>query len=417
MTTRRRRGDGRLMRRVVPARRSFSPVRLGPSALRTLFRWGFRTVGLPGVLALGLVAGCDRGDAAPAVAAGAGGLATVSGPLEPIPDSTFGRLVAELSEPGGYFDTDNLISNESSYLQVMGELEARSIRGGVYLGVGPGQNFSYVAAIRPALVFLVDIRRDNLLQHLWFKALFERSVTRLDYLCLMVGRACGGPSDGLDVTTLVGRVAVAAEVDSLDAVLDAVVAHAATAGVALTAADRRTIRSIHARFAAEGLGLRFNSHGRAPRPDYPTLERLLLERDREGRAASYLTDETHYRYLRALQEANRVVPVVGDLAGDHALRAIGREIERRDRRVTAVYTSNVEFYLFGDRTFPRWVANLETLPISDDAVIIRSYFNRFRPIAETVPGYSSTQLLQPIPALLAAWEEGRVPSYRSLIAR
>ena len=32
---------------------------------------------------------------------------------------SFGALVASLSEPGGYFDTDNLISNERSYLHVV----------------------------------------------------------------------------------------------------------------------------------------------------------------------------------------------------------------------------------------------------------------------------------------------------------
>ena len=332
-----------------------------------------------------------------------------------IPDRTFGAMVRELSGPGGYFDTDNLISNESSYLQVMGELETRRIRGGVYLGVGPDQNFSYMAAIRPALAFIVDLRRDNMLQHLWFKALFERSATRLDYLCLMVGRACSGPSDGLGIETLVRRVDGSPPVDTLDALLDGVVAHAAATGVALTADDRATIRSIHGRFARDGLGLRFNSHGRAPRPDYPTLRQLLLERDREGRRVSYLADEESYRYLAGLQASNRVVPVVGDLAGAHALRAIAGEVERRDREVTAFYVSNVEFYLFGDDAFPRYVANLEALPVADEAVVIRSYFNRFRPIPQTVPGYASTQLLQSIPTLLAAWEEGRIGSYRSLV--
>jgi hypothetical protein len=33
------------------------------------------------------------------------------------------------------------------------------------------QSFSYIAAIRPAVAFMIDIRRDNLLMHLMFKAL------------------------------------------------------------------------------------------------------------------------------------------------------------------------------------------------------------------------------------------------------
>ena len=41
---------------------------------------------------------------------------------------TFAASVANLSEPGGYFDTDNLISNERSYLQVIPDLRRRSVR-------------------------------------------------------------------------------------------------------------------------------------------------------------------------------------------------------------------------------------------------------------------------------------------------
>src|SRR5690348_9698649 len=39
-------------------------------------------------------------------------------------DLDVARLSADLSEPGGYFDTDNLISNETSYLQVADQLES-----------------------------------------------------------------------------------------------------------------------------------------------------------------------------------------------------------------------------------------------------------------------------------------------------
>ncbi|MDX1674634.1 MAG: hypothetical protein R3314_07570, partial [Longimicrobiales bacterium] len=101
----------------------------------------------------------------------------------------------------------------------------------------------------------------------------------------------------------------------------------------------------------------------------------------------------------------------------HAVRAIGREARRRGLPVKVFYTSNVEFYLFGDGSFHHWMDNLGALPVTDDAVVIRSYFNRFRPIPQTVPGYASTQLLQTVPALLAAWEEGRIGSYRALVVQ
>src|SRR5256714_4610342 len=84
----------------------------------------------------------------------------------------FAALSARLSEPGGYFDSDNLISNETSYLHVMDKLRELNVTGGVYIGVGPDQSFSYIAKIRPRMAIITDIRRDNLLQHLMYKALF-----------------------------------------------------------------------------------------------------------------------------------------------------------------------------------------------------------------------------------------------------
>ena len=103
---------------------------------------------------------------------------------------SFASLVDRLSERPGYFDTDNLISNERSYLHVATELRGLAGRGrSVYLGVGPDQNFSYIAHVRPSLAILIDIRRDNLLLHLLFKALFAEARTRAAYLAMLTGRA------------------------------------------------------------------------------------------------------------------------------------------------------------------------------------------------------------------------------------
>jgi len=68
----------------------------------------------------------------------------------PPSDSSFAGLVARLSEPNGYFDSDNIITNEVSYLHVASQLEKVGTRGGVYIGVGPDQNYSYIAMIRPS---------------------------------------------------------------------------------------------------------------------------------------------------------------------------------------------------------------------------------------------------------------------------
>ena len=122
--------------------------------------------------------------------------AVISGGLYGIAQPTaqsFASRVERLSEDGGDFDTDNLISNERSYLDVIPALHATGVSGGAYVGVGPDQNFSYIAQVKPEIAFIVDLRRDNMLLHLLFKALFAMSETRADYLSLLFGRPIPAP--------------------------------------------------------------------------------------------------------------------------------------------------------------------------------------------------------------------------------
>src|SRR2546428_2519255 len=108
---------------------------------------------------------------------------------QPAAAQSFAARIERLSEPGGDFDTDNLISNERTFLEVIPALASARVTGGAYIGVGPDQNFSYIAHIRPAIAFIIDIRRDNLLLHLLFKALFSASRNRMEYLSLLTGRS------------------------------------------------------------------------------------------------------------------------------------------------------------------------------------------------------------------------------------
>ena len=116
--------------------------------------------------------------------------------------TAFAAQVASLSEPNGYFDTDNLISNERSYLEVLPDLDRLNVRGGAYIGVGPDQNFSYIAHIRPSVAYILDIRRDNLLLHLLFKAIFQQSRTRVEYLAVLFGRAVPADLDSWREATI-----------------------------------------------------------------------------------------------------------------------------------------------------------------------------------------------------------------------
>lgn len=338
-------------------------------------------------------------------------------------DTGFGRLVERLSEPGGYFDTDNLISNESSYLHVLGPLRALGVSGGAYIGVGPDQNFSYIAQIRPRVAFIIDIRRDNLLQHLMFKALFEAARTRVEYLALLHGRR--PPDDWrawrdrplrdivayLDSTPSTPRAAERARA----AILERVRGY----GVPLSSHDLETIARFHDEFVAQGLDLRFTSFNRAPRPYYPTYRQLIEARDLTGREGSYLAREADFQFVRQLEGRGLVVPVVGDLAGSHALAAIGREIAARGETVSALYTSNVEFYLLRDGSFDRFATTAAALPRSDRSVIIRSYFGGTfgAQHPHAVPGFTSTQTLQTLGSFARALTGGGYQSYWELVTR
>ena len=102
-------------------------------------------------------------------------------------DEQFWSVIASASEPGGSFRYDNLISNETSLQQIIPELQ-KTPRTGAYLGVGPEQNFTYITALQPAIAFIIDIRRDNMLLHLLYKALIEMSADRAEFLSRLFAR-------------------------------------------------------------------------------------------------------------------------------------------------------------------------------------------------------------------------------------
>lgn len=323
--------------------------------------------------------------------------------------SPFATQIAALSEPAGYFDTDNLISNERSYLQVLQDLRTRQVRGGAYIGVGPDQNFSYIAEIRPSIAFMVDVRRDNLLMQLLFKALFAQSATRIDYLAQLTGRAVPAVNEAwrtAPIDRLIAHIDGAQPTrDGVDALRRRTDATIAAFGVPLTAPERATIDRFHRRFMADGLALRFESAGRAPQRYYPTFRDLLRETDESGRQANYLASEDAFQFVKELEAHDLIVPVVGNLAGATAMPAVAAAIAARNERVSAFYVSNVEFYLYGDGTFSHFAANVARLPRSANAVIIRSVFGRYA--EPTRPGDASASQLQPIDDFLREHSAGR----------
>src|SRR6185295_2794513 len=103
-------------------------------------------------------------------------------------DEQFWRIIDTFSEPSGTFHSDNFVSNEGRFQLVLPQLLSRAQPGRLYLGVGPEQNFTYIVAVRPRMAFIVDIRRGNLHEHLLYKALFEMSADRADFLARLFSR-------------------------------------------------------------------------------------------------------------------------------------------------------------------------------------------------------------------------------------
>ena len=119
-------------------------------------------------------------------------LLVVANAARPVPaelsDQQFWDLSKESSEEDGYFRSDNLLSNETTFENILPDLLKTAKQGRVYLGVGPEQNFTYIAALKPTMAFIIDIRHGNLDVHLLYKALFELSKDRAEFVSRLFSR-------------------------------------------------------------------------------------------------------------------------------------------------------------------------------------------------------------------------------------
>jgi len=322
-------------------------------------------------------------------------------------ETRFAERIRTLSGPGGVFDTDNLISNEASYLDVMPALVDRGVTGGAYVGVGPDQNFSYIAHLRPSVAYIIDVRRDNLLLHLLFKAIFAEAPRRVEYLSLLTGRApppADPPSTAASIETLIEQVEQALPVDR-GLVRERLEERIRAFGVPLSGADFETIARFHRAFIDAGFALRFRSHGRPAQAYYPTFGALLVATDRNGRQWGYLASDEAYQVVRELQARDAIIPVVGDVSGPQAMPAIAAGLSSEGVALSALYISNVEDYLFRNGSFEAFADNVARLPRMPQALIIRSIFG----------GGSSASRVQRVDDLLAGIARGRYHSYRDVL--
>ena len=334
-------------------------------------------------------------------------------------DVDFWHMVTDFSEPNGYFRSENLLSNEFAFQVVIPEL-LRTVRpGGVYLGVGPEQNFTYIVALQPRLAFIIDIRHQNAVQHLLYKALIELSDDRADFLSRLFSRP--RPA-GLDFNTSVDTLFAAfaaVQPDSLlfertfAAIRDRLVKDH---GFALDSSELQLLEHNLDAFYRAGPDLSynffggggFNFRGRG----MPTYAELMAETDTAGTHRSYLATEANYRTLRDIESRNLVVPLTGDFAGPKAIATAGAYVRQHGATVTTFYTSNVEQYLFQDGKWLSFAKNVAGLPLDSTSTFIRSG----RAGMGGYPGgVTRSSLLQSMMELMHAVADGRVQTYQDVL--
>ena len=357
-------------------------------------------------------------------------------------DHTFWSLISEFSEPNGYFRSDNLVSNETTFQHVIPELKAQISPVSAYLGVGPDQNFTYIAALRPRISFIVDIRRQNMMLHLMYKAIIEQSPTRAEFLSRLFSRPV--PS-GVPTTSTPDVLLAAFHNEAPDPVAfernEAEIYRVLTHdhGFTLTRADLGGIDTVFSAFYSAGPDIRYSFGGRGGGWQvFPSYSNLMVEHDDDGGHGvqrSYLASEDLYGTLRDLEQRNLIVPLVGDFGGPKALRSVARFLDIHHATVSVFYTSKVEQYLFRDPSWQHFYDNVAAMPLDSHSTFIRAYFNNAGGRAIRVPPQDpnnggptlapqsygpptpprSITLLNPISLLLAAYFEGHIGSYYDVV--
>jgi len=297
-----------------------------------------------------------------------------------ITDQEFWRLISDLSEPNGFFRSDNLLSNELWFQYVIPDLTKTARPGRVYLGVGPEQNFTYIAALKPKMVFILDVRRGNLDVQLMYKALFELSSDRADFVSRLFLRP---RPDGLNPGSSAQRIfaayrnAESSEAyydENFKAIKDLLITRH---HLPISDADLEGIDYVYRHFYQFGPRINYNSSLNTGIGGYggfgrTTYADLMMTDDGQGQARSYLASEDNFTFLKELESKNLVVPIVGDFAGPKAIRAVATYVKEKDAMISAFYLSNVEQYLRQNGVWDNFCRNVSKLPLDETSTFIRS---------------------------------------------
>jgi hypothetical protein len=355
-------------------------------------------------------------------------------------DKDLWQLNADFSEPNGYFRSDNFLSNETGFQYVIPDLLHAIKPGGVYLGVGPEQNFTYIVALQPRVAFIFDIRRGNMIAHLMYKSLFEMSADRADFVSRLFSRPRPAGLDTLSTPKQIFDAYSAALPDSmlyrrnLAAIKDRLIKNH---GFVMADSDSKLLDYTYSAFYGAGPTMNYNyrpgggagggggrgfggGFGGGGMPTYASLQSAT---DSAGKNWAYLATEANYRWLKDFETRNLLVPVVGDFAGPKAIRAVGQYLKDHHAVVSVFYTSNVEQYLFQQSDdWSKYYKNVATLPLDSTSSFIRSigggrgYGLPARPAAQQMSlGGRLPSVTSPMLALIRAFNEGRIQTYGDVI--
>ena len=299
-------------------------------------------------------------------------------------DAAYWKMISDFSEPDGQFPFQVVTSNEMSYQQILPELTKSVPAGGVYLGVGPEQNFTYIAALRPKIAFLVDIRREMMLEHLMYKAVFELSASRVDFVGNLFSRKRPEQLTEESSVESIFRAYAAAKADPelAEEHLKEIIGRLKTTHrFALTEFDERRIRSIYLLFMREGVVNFFSSI------ESPGYTALMTATDGQGRNWSFLGSKDNYERVRSMHLKNLIVPLVGDFAGPKTLRMTGQYLRDHGAVVNVFYLSNVEDYL--DNVRLAFARNVASMPLAPSSSFIRISLraNSFQPWLSSIPDF------------------------------
>jgi len=333
----------------------------------------------------------------------------------PIPgrltDQQFWDLSKEWSEEDGTFRSDNLLSNETGFQFIIPDLLRTAKQGRVYMGVGPEQNFTYIAALKPAMAVIIDIRHGNLDVHLMYKALFELSEDRADFVSRLFSRKRPSGLTTKSTADDIFKAYLAASGDkvvyeqNLKAIEDVLMKKH---GLPLTPGDLEGIRWAFGNYYQFGPSINYGSSLSANIPPAivgaavgyrrggfgATYANLMTADDGSGQNRSFLATEENFKVVKDLEARNLIVPVVGDFGGTKAIRAVGRYLKSIDAIVSAFYLSNVEQFLVQDGKWDTFCSSVSTLPLDESSSFIRSGRGRSTYGGGGVQNSSTASMLQ-----------------------